>query len=187
MAYVSDVPSAGNECFLCAAATGAEESLVVDRGSLAFILMNRFPYTSGHLMAVPVRHAPDLLAMTRDEGSAIFIATQRAIRVLTDVMHPMASTSASTREARRARAPSTCISTSCPAGPGTRISCLCSATSRSCPRISRPPRPRCARPSRVSDRYSPWQMGSVIKKRRKKMRKHKHKKMLKKTRWARRG
>ena len=31
------------------------------------------------------------------------------------------------------------------------------------------------------------QMGSVIKKRRKKMRKHKHKKMLKKTRWARRG
>ncbi len=30
-------------------------------------------------------------------------------------------------------------------------------------------------------------MGSVIKKRRKKMRKHKHKKMLKKTRWQRRG
>ncbi len=30
-------------------------------------------------------------------------------------------------------------------------------------------------------------LGSVIKKRRKKMRKHKHKKMLKKTRWARRA
>ncbi|HEY4869279.1 MAG TPA: AURKAIP1/COX24 domain-containing protein [Candidatus Dormibacteraeota bacterium] len=29
-------------------------------------------------------------------------------------------------------------------------------------------------------------MGSVVKKRRKKMRKHKHKKMLKKTRWQRR-
>ncbi len=89
MAYVSDVPSAtGNECFLCAAATGAEESLVVDRGPLAFILMNRFPYTSGHLMAVPMRHAPDVLAMTPDEGSAVFAATQRAIRVLTEVMHP---------------------------------------------------------------------------------------------------
>ena len=36
-------------------------------------------------------------------------------------------------------------------------------------------------------RYSPALVGSVIKKRRKKMRKHKHKKMLKKTRWQRRG
>jgi Mitochondrial domain of unknown function (DUF1713) len=36
-------------------------------------------------------------------------------------------------------------------------------------------------------RYSSGLVGSVIKKRRKKMRKHKHKKMLKKTRWARRG
>jgi hypothetical protein len=35
--------------------------------------------------------------------------------------------------------------------------------------------------------YSPGLVGSVIKKRRKKMRKHKHKKMLKKTRWQRRG
>ena len=35
--------------------------------------------------------------------------------------------------------------------------------------------------------YSPGLVGSVIKKRRKKMRKHKHKKMLKKTRWARRA
>jgi hypothetical protein len=35
--------------------------------------------------------------------------------------------------------------------------------------------------------YSPPFVGSVIKKRRKKMRKHKHKKMLKKTRWQRRA
>jgi len=60
----------------------------VDRGKLAFILMNRFPYTSGHVMAVPVRHTPDVLAMTADEGSALFAATQRAIRALSEVMHP---------------------------------------------------------------------------------------------------
>jgi len=36
-------------------------------------------------------------------------------------------------------------------------------------------------------RAGSWILGSVIKKRRKKMRKHKHKKMLKKTRWARRA
>jgi ATP adenylyltransferase len=90
MAYVSGAPSATDEgCFLCAAASGsADQSLVVDRGTLVFILMNRFPYTSGHLMAVPVRHATDVLALTPDEGAAILAATQRAISVLTDVMHP---------------------------------------------------------------------------------------------------
>lgn len=90
MAYVSGAPSAtDDDCFLCAAASGtADQSLVVDRGKLVYILMNRFPYTSGHLMAVPVRHTPGVLALTPDEGAAIFVATQRAIRVLTDAMHP---------------------------------------------------------------------------------------------------
>jgi ATP adenylyltransferase len=89
MSYVSGAPSGTRDaCFLCAAASGDDESLVVDRGKLAFILMNRFPYTSGHVMAVPVRHTPDVLAMTADEGSALFAATQRAIRALSEVMHP---------------------------------------------------------------------------------------------------
>lgn len=89
MAYVSGAPSeAGDACFLCAAARGDDESLVVDRGKLAFTLMNRFPYTSGHLMAVPIRHATGVPAMTAGEGAAVFAATQRAMRVLTDVMHP---------------------------------------------------------------------------------------------------
>ena len=90
MAYVSGSPPGtdGDVCFLCAAASGGEDALVVERGELAYILMNRYPYTSGHLMAVPVRHAPGVLALTPGEGAAIFAATQRAIRVLTDAMHP---------------------------------------------------------------------------------------------------
>jgi ATP adenylyltransferase len=90
MAYVSSAPTGtGDECFLCEAARGGDDqSLVVERGPLAYVLMNRFPYTSGHLMAVPVRHTPGVLGLTADEGAAIFVATQRAIRALTDVMHP---------------------------------------------------------------------------------------------------
>jgi len=91
MAYVSGAPPSTREvCFLCAAATdgGVDESLVVDRGSLAYILMNRYPYTSGHLMVVPIRHTPGVLTLTADEGGAIFAATQRAIRALTDALHP---------------------------------------------------------------------------------------------------
>ena len=90
MAYVSGVPAANADaCFLCAAAgAGDDTSLVVDRGTLAFVVLNRFPYTSGHLMVVPVRHTPGVLAMTAGEGAAVFAATQRAISVLTEAMHP---------------------------------------------------------------------------------------------------
>ena len=91
MTYVTGVPSgAGEACFLCAAAVpgGGDEVLVVDRGTLAYVLMNRYPYTSGHLMVVPVRHAVGVLALTAEEGAAMFALTQRAVRALTDAMHP---------------------------------------------------------------------------------------------------
>jgi ATP adenylyltransferase len=91
MAYVSTGPSASESgCFLCDAASGqeSEQSLVVDRDELTFTLLNRYPYSSGHLMVVPVRHVPDLVSLTPAEGAAVFAATQRAIQALTEAMHP---------------------------------------------------------------------------------------------------
>jgi ATP adenylyltransferase len=91
MTYVSsgsDPADAG--CFLCAAAAepSSEASLVVDRGELTITLLNRYPYSSGHVMVVPRRHAPDLVSLSAEEGNAMFAATQRSIRALTEAMHP---------------------------------------------------------------------------------------------------
>jgi ATP adenylyltransferase len=91
MTYVSTGPSTSDGgCFLCQAAdeSGPDASLVVDRSEMTLTLLNRFPYSSGHLMVVPVRHAPDLVSLSAEEGAAVFAATQRAIRALTDTMHP---------------------------------------------------------------------------------------------------
>ncbi len=91
MAYVSSAPGAGGDgCFLCAAVddSASEGSLVVERAELTLTILNRYPYSSGHLMVAPLRHAPDLPALTAAEGSAVVAATQRAIRALTEVMHP---------------------------------------------------------------------------------------------------
>jgi ATP adenylyltransferase len=43
-------------CFLCVDSTHDEEVLVVGRKGTTFAIMNKFPYTNGHLMVVPVRH-----------------------------------------------------------------------------------------------------------------------------------
>jgi ATP adenylyltransferase len=91
MTYVSSGPSpAEEECFLCEAVNErtSEASLVVDRAELTLTLLNRYPYSSGHLMVAPLRHATDLVSLTAEEGSAVFAATQLAIRALTEAMHP---------------------------------------------------------------------------------------------------
>ncbi|HEY1948188.1 MAG TPA: HIT domain-containing protein [Bryobacteraceae bacterium] len=49
-------------CVFCAAGecVSDEECLVVYRGKLAFVLLNRYPYTSGHLMIAPYAHVSRL-------------------------------------------------------------------------------------------------------------------------------
>jgi len=48
-------------CFLCAEAAGeVDESLVVHRGRAAFVLLNKFPYSSGHLLVAPFTHTGEL-------------------------------------------------------------------------------------------------------------------------------
>jgi ATP adenylyltransferase len=50
------------ECFFCDAvkSTRDEETLVVNRGKKIFAILNRYPYTSGHLMIVPYAHVAEL-------------------------------------------------------------------------------------------------------------------------------
>ena len=54
------VQSAGEQdgCFFCdaAASDDDEATLVVHRGERAFVLLNKFPYSSGHLLVAPYRH-----------------------------------------------------------------------------------------------------------------------------------
>jgi ATP adenylyltransferase len=55
-------------CVFCLALAGAdEETLVVHRGERAFVLLNRFPYSSGHLMVAPARHVGDYTELEDDE------------------------------------------------------------------------------------------------------------------------
>ena len=61
--YMKDAASGIQpDCIFCDAAARKDDSetLVVFRGAKTFIILNRYPYTSGHVMIVPYAHVPDL-------------------------------------------------------------------------------------------------------------------------------
>jgi ATP adenylyltransferase len=85
------VGSAGEQegCFFCDALEGADDDgLVVHRGRRAFVLLNRFPYSSGHLMVAPVRHTGDFAALADDEALELHRLAARAQTALTDTYAP---------------------------------------------------------------------------------------------------
>ena len=66
-------------CLFCAVAAGDDdEGGVVAREALTFALLNRYPYTSGHLMVAPRRHVSGLEALTAEEAAALMETTRRA-------------------------------------------------------------------------------------------------------------
>jgi ATP adenylyltransferase len=85
------VQSADEEtgCLFCRAADADDaEALVVHRGDGAIVLLNKYPYASGHLMVAPLRHTGDLASLTDDEALAIHRLAGTALAVLGETMYP---------------------------------------------------------------------------------------------------
>ncbi|WP_418968594.1 HIT domain-containing protein [Alloscardovia omnicolens] len=77
-------------CPFCTAQTRTdEEGLIVWRGKSVFIIMNLYPYNSGHVMVCPNEHVAMLTDLNDDAVILEFEkATQMAMRVMTNVSHP---------------------------------------------------------------------------------------------------
>ena len=78
------------ECFLCRifAEQTDRENLLLHRGKTCAVLMNRFPYNSGHLMVAPFRHIAGLGDLTSEETLEMAALTARSVAVLGEVMVP---------------------------------------------------------------------------------------------------
>ncbi|MCX5799507.1 MAG: HIT domain-containing protein [Proteobacteria bacterium] len=69
MEYInSTADKSNNRCFLCVDGRDDEKALIVGRKNKAFVIMNRFPYTNGHVMVVPVRHTGLIEELTDEES-----------------------------------------------------------------------------------------------------------------------
>ncbi|MEB3778987.1 MAG: HIT domain-containing protein [Desulfurococcales archaeon] len=89
MTYIKGHDRSG-ECVFCRAPSLGEsvESLIVYRGVNAYVILNKFPYNSGHLMIVPYRHVPSIEDLTMDELSEIGMLVKASLRALRRVYKP---------------------------------------------------------------------------------------------------
>ena len=67
-----------DRCIFCE----PEEELVVTRGDHALVVLNRFPYSSGHLLVAPARHTGDFGALRADEAAEVHALAGAALAAL---------------------------------------------------------------------------------------------------------
>jgi len=76
-------------CVFCTAVEGDdEERLVVHRAERAIVILNKFPYTSGHFMVAPNRHVGDFVELDDEEVLAVHRLASAGIGALADLYSP---------------------------------------------------------------------------------------------------
>jgi len=78
------------ECFICTGfrSTSIEENLVLYRDPMVIVLMNKYPYNTGHLLVAPVSHVPSIEELSEEELCKLFKTVQRTIQLLRQALRP---------------------------------------------------------------------------------------------------
>ena len=79
-----------DECVFCLPEHTQEdqERLILERGKLCFVVMNKFPYQSGHIMVTPYRHVSCLTELNSEELQEIIFYLQKCTQILKQCFHP---------------------------------------------------------------------------------------------------
>lgn len=88
-AYVTAASQAG-ECVFCglAKAQNDEQNFIIGRGKTCFVVLNAFPYTSGHAMVVPYEHLDELQKLPRAAAEEMMALTQKLEGILREIYRP---------------------------------------------------------------------------------------------------
>jgi ATP adenylyltransferase len=78
-----------NACVFCEATQMDDaEAFIIARGKNAFTLLNRYPYTSGHILVVPYLHTDSIVHLDDATRSEIMELVNRSVLVLNRIYHP---------------------------------------------------------------------------------------------------
>ncbi len=78
------------ECIFCTKPSEDKdrENLILYRGSLCYVIMNKYPYNNGHIMVVPYLHRSELTELSEDIISELMMLTKYSMECINKVFHP---------------------------------------------------------------------------------------------------
>ena len=90
MTYIKTPKPPTTGCVFCQALsqTDGPENLIAHRGEFAFVILNRYPYTSGHLMVLPYEHCPTLSELDAPTRAEIMELVNKCTDVLQTLYKP---------------------------------------------------------------------------------------------------
>ncbi len=90
MSYVSTAGSPTDTCIFCSALAAGDDrrALILQRGQRAFLILNAYPYASGHLMSVVTRHVAGFEEATVEELTETVTLIQTAMRAIQAAYRP---------------------------------------------------------------------------------------------------
>jgi ATP adenylyltransferase len=89
--YIASGSEGSSECVFCRILNDPandETNLVLHRGARNYVVLNIYPYISGHLLIVPNEHVGDLDRASKETTDELMDLTKKAQSVLRDVYHP---------------------------------------------------------------------------------------------------
>ena len=86
--YVSSTGPKPTGCVFCLAADDENNRLVVHRAALNLVVMNLYPYNSGHVMVAPRRHLADLSSATPEELAEMMLLARRLEAAMAEIYRP---------------------------------------------------------------------------------------------------
>ena len=91
--YVKDASKdVEEECIFCAFSGEGDENdganLIVHRGERCFVILNKFPYTNGHLMIAPYEHVGSLPALDDEAASEMMALAKQGMTILERTYEP---------------------------------------------------------------------------------------------------
>ncbi|MEZ4846920.1 MAG: HIT domain-containing protein [Bdellovibrionota bacterium] len=90
MKFILNSKKEADGCVLCDLQNqeDSQENLILHRGSESYIIINKYPYNTAHLMVVPKVHESDFTKLTASTMASISSDLQKAVAVLTEVYKP---------------------------------------------------------------------------------------------------
>jgi ATP adenylyltransferase len=88
--YLLEDPKKNKGCLFCRfyKERSDKKNLVLLRTESSFVVMNRYPYTNGHLMVVPQRHVNDTVKLKGSQRADLWETVETAKALLQEVLHP---------------------------------------------------------------------------------------------------